>query len=373
MRSTIAVLCLGLIARAGWAQDSVLRLIDMKSNTSKPFVQHRKATDSQWYPAFVGTEGAISDHFKTDPQTVAALEFFIGGRVGVARDTDLEIITDRSVSSGAPTIQRIVLHSGTLWMKSGGRLSRPLEIQTNGGTMGIKGTEFTLETRPDSATKLAVLEGSVEVKDQNQKYLGVAQAGDVYSLKNDAEPQQKHVDIAELRRETSQLLLDTGIAEVAFNIEDYKQEAAAIRAGVSDATRRAQELLEKLNGMQTKDDREGYYLATPYQGAIRAGVSASGGSRMSSPTAIVPKAETLFAWKEYPGADGYVIFVSDKPTFENILYSDRVRDTRAVYPAVARPLAPGRYYWRIVPVTADDAVIPGAMAGQSSFEVFTPQ
>jgi len=373
MRSQFVVLCLALVATTGWAQESVLRLIDMKGTTSKPFVQHRKASDKQWYPAFVGTEGAVTDHFKTDPQTVAALEFFIGGRVGVARDTDLEIITDRSVSPAAPTIQRIVLHSGTLWMKSGGKLARPLEIQTNGGTMGIKGTEFTLETKPDSATKLAVLEGSVEVKDQNQKYLGVAQAGDVYSLKTDAEPQQRHVDIAELRRETNQMLLDTGIADVAFSIEDYKQEAAALRAGVSDASKRAQELLEKLNSLQTKDDRQGYYLAAPFQNAIRAGVSPSGGSRMSSPTALVPKAETLFAWKEYPGADGYVIFVSDKPTFENILYSDRVRDTRAVYPAVARPLAPGRYYWRIVPVSADDAVMPEAMAGQSSFEVSPSQ
>ncbi|MFN8612394.1 MAG: FecR domain-containing protein [Vulcanimicrobiota bacterium] len=356
----------------GWAQEPVLRLVDMQAAGGRPSVHQRRASDTQWYPAFVGAQGAISDHFKTDPATVAALEFFIGGRVGVARDTDLEIVTDRSVSALAPRLKRVVLHKGVLWMKSARPLTEPLEIQTNGGTLGIKGTEFTVESRPDEATKVAVLHGAVEVRDEKQKYLGVAVAGDVYELRAGSEPKHQKVDVEQLKADTARQLQGLALDQVARSMEEelerIQQATQEVKQGMQISHDALKDLNEKLNSMQVKGEG-GYYLASPYREAIRAGVGASGGSALSPTTPAPSATDTLFTWKDYPGADGYVIFVSDKPDFQNILYSDRVRDTRTVYPSLARPLAPGQYFWRVIPVQADDTVVVGAQAGQAAFTV----
>lgn len=365
-----------LLSAAGRAQEPVLRLIDMRAEGSRPTIQHRKATDTKWYPAFIGAEGAVSDHFKTDPATVAALEFFIGGRVGVARNTDLEIVTDRSVSAVGPKVKRVVLHSGMLWMKSNRPLREPMEIQTNGGTLGIKGTEFTVECQPNEGTKVAVLHGSVEVRDEKQKYLGLAEAGDVYELQAGFEPKHQKYDLAQLKAEIYRQLHGASLDTLSFNTSETEVEAVE---SIANGTRESREgwqvgndvlkdLNDKINALQVKGDR-GFYLASPYREAIRAGVGPSGGSALAPTTPAPSATDTLFTWKEYPGADGYVIFVSDKADFTNILYSDRVRDTRTVYPSVARPLAPGQYYWRIIPVQSDDAVVTGALAGQAAFTV----
>jgi ferric-dicitrate binding protein FerR (iron transport regulator) len=47
--------------------------------------------------------------------------------------------------------------------------------------MAIRGTEFTLEKKSD-VTTFSLLEGEVEMKDAQQKLLGIAKPGDVYSL-----------------------------------------------------------------------------------------------------------------------------------------------------------------------------------------------
>jgi hypothetical protein len=365
-----------LLSAAGRAQEPVLRLVDLQAEAAKPTIQHRKASDTKWYPAFVGAEGSVSDHFKTDAATVAALEFFIGGRVGVARDTDLEIVTDRSVSAVGPQIKRVVLHKGMLWMKSARPLREPLEIQTNGGTLGIKGTEFTVESQPSEATKVAVLHGAVEVRDERQKYLGLAEAGDVYELRAGSEPKHQRYDLAQLKADTYRQLHGAFLDTLSFNssegeadaVESVAKGTRESREGVQVGNDVLKDLNEKLNALQVKG-AGGFYLASPYRDAIRAGVGPSGGSALSPTTPAPSATDTLFTWKEYPGADGYVIFVSDKADFTNILYSDRVRDTRTVYPSVARPLAPGEYFWRIIPVQSDDTVVAGAQAGQAVFTV----
>ncbi|MBS2038418.1 FecR domain-containing protein [bacterium] len=359
----------------GWAQEPVLRLVDMQAQGTRPSVQQRKPSDPKWYPAYVGAQGSISDHFKTDTATVAALEFFIGGRVGVARDTDIEIVTDRSVSSIGPRVKRVVLHHGLLWMKSNRPLSEPLEIQTNGGTLGIKGTEFTVESKADESTKVAVLHGAVEVRDEKRKYLGLAEAGDVYELHAGSEHKYWKTPLEELKADTARQFRETYLDQVAFSMDEdggvqrVQQATQEVKEGIQLGHNALKELNEKINSIRTKGD-EGYYLASPYREAIRSGVGPAGGSSLAPATPTPSATDTLFTWKEYPGADGYVIFVSDKLDFKNILYSDRVRDTRTVYPSLARPLAPGQqYFWRVIPVQADDSVVAGAQAAQATFTV----
>ncbi len=93
--------------------------------------------------AHVGMTLQIGDIFKTAPNVVAALEFLIGGKVGVNEDSAIRVDTERSVSEAEPSFMDIlgryaITGPHRLFIKSV-KLKEPLEIQTNGGVMGIKG------------------------------------------------------------------------------------------------------------------------------------------------------------------------------------------------------------------------------------------
>ncbi|MBN9418394.1 MAG: FecR domain-containing protein [Candidatus Eremiobacteraeota bacterium] len=341
-----------LTSAAGWAQEPVLRLINIQGIGGAPNVQRRGAHDSKWYQAFLGTEGYVSDHFKTDAKTVAALEFAIGGRVAISKDTEIEVISERNVNAISPP-QRIVMRSGHIWMKSVKPLARPLEIQTNGGTLGIKGTEFTIEAMPEE-TQVAVMEGAVEVKDLQSKYLGVAQAGDVYHLRTNEKPDVKTTEKQAVVRE-----------HLSPDQISIHKEAFLIRAEMARIRPMLEALFSRLDEMKGIDENPNRNMVAPYGAAI--GMSPGGGFSLSAKTPS--PSGTVFSWDTVPGADGYVLFVSDTSAFSNILFSDRLRDTRAVYPDTARPLKPGRYFWRVVPVGDKDQVLEGVGAAQSTFEI----
>lgn len=345
-KPTFAWLLLICSSTAGWAQEPVLRLINIQGIGAAPNMQRRAAGDSKWYQVFLGTEGRVADHFKTDAKTVAALEFAIGGRVAISKDTEIEVVSERNINAISPP-QRVVMRSGHIWMKSLRPLARPLEIQTNGGTLGIKGTEFTIEALPEE-TQVAVMEGSVEVRDLQSKYLGVAQAGDVYHLKTDAKAQEpppvEHLD---------------------HNQIGLFKETFLIRAEMMGIRKSLEALFTRLSELKAYDENLNRNMVAPFGDAI--GMSASGGFGLS--TKNTSPLGTTFAWDAVPGADGYIIFVSDTDQFSNIVFSDRVRDNHAVYPETARPLKPGRYFWRIVPVGDKDQILEGVGAAQSTFEI----
>lgn len=88
-----------------------------------------------------GTEAAVAhtgqllyvgDVLRTGPETLLALEFLIGGRVSVKSSACVEIASERSVtekiSGWANPFKRMLA-----------KPREPLQIQTNGGTIGIKG------------------------------------------------------------------------------------------------------------------------------------------------------------------------------------------------------------------------------------------
>ncbi len=71
----------------------------------------------------------------TDGNTVMAFEFVVGGRIGINTTSEVELNTERSVKATTDSLQ---LHDGHVSAKpSDPRV--PIEIQTNGGVMGIKG------------------------------------------------------------------------------------------------------------------------------------------------------------------------------------------------------------------------------------------
>ena len=71
----------------------------------------------------------------TAPNTVLAFEFLAGGRVGINTDSTVMIDNETTVSAlGRATL----LDQASMWVKMA-KTTEPLEIQTNGGVMGIKG------------------------------------------------------------------------------------------------------------------------------------------------------------------------------------------------------------------------------------------
>ena len=89
-------------------------------------------------PAWMGMPVWIGDGLITGQNTVAAVEFVIGGRVGINKDSWVKVATERSVADAHVDLKKIILRKAGMWAKMA-KLKEPLEIQTNGGVLGIKG------------------------------------------------------------------------------------------------------------------------------------------------------------------------------------------------------------------------------------------
>ena len=89
-------------------------------------------------PGWLGMPVWIGDQIITDKNTVLAIEFIIGGRVGINIDSWVTIVSERSVADSTISVKKIILRKAGMFAKMA-RLKEPLEIQTNGGVIGIKG------------------------------------------------------------------------------------------------------------------------------------------------------------------------------------------------------------------------------------------
>ncbi len=114
----------------------VAKLTEIKSaDKNAPHLTVRR--NGKILTPYEGMDLYQKDVITTDNNTVAAIEFSIGGRAGINRNSQIVITSERSVKSTAespwPKISK-----GGMWAKCG-KLKEPLEIQTNGGVTGIKG------------------------------------------------------------------------------------------------------------------------------------------------------------------------------------------------------------------------------------------
>ncbi|HXD54246.1 MAG TPA: hypothetical protein VN618_05795 [Solirubrobacteraceae bacterium] len=92
------------------------------------------------YAVEKNSELQTGDVVETGTGTFAALEFSIGGRVGINRESKVTMTGEREVTDGKPSGPRATIERGTVWVKPDSKSRKePIEIQTNGGVMGIKG------------------------------------------------------------------------------------------------------------------------------------------------------------------------------------------------------------------------------------------
>lgn len=399
MRRNLATLSLSLLLiGVSFADDPVARVQSIKPATpAAPAKLNRIRPNDPagGFPVSVNTTGYIKDHFKTDPNTLAALEFLIGGRVGINKDTEIEIVDAKSVADANVSVKRIIMKNGSLWVKADAKaLKQPIEIQTNGGVMGIKGTEFTVDAKEDGTTKVCCFEsnsdiGGVEVRDKNGKVIGVAKPGDEYLVTLKAAPVVKHTDNIESFREST---LRSGFNEM-YNDPAFRAFYGAVGSylpyGVGSAfyAISALENIERdpvgaLAALNSALASHGHGLGGWGGFALSTAASASSSQQRANPdfpTELSPDASDKstkpkqsgpfpqFSWQGVSDASGYVVMIGRDDNMNDVLFTERVRGNQLNYPREMRPLDPGQYYWRVIPVNDEDQ--PVQKASQTIFQV----
>jgi len=98
-------------------------------------IVHAGANPMRFSVASVGDQLEVGDVIKTSPDTVAAIQFVLGGRVGVNAGSAVKIVSERAVTDYEHNYR-------AMFRGAWSHLSHqndPVMIQTNGGVLGIKG------------------------------------------------------------------------------------------------------------------------------------------------------------------------------------------------------------------------------------------
>jgi hypothetical protein len=103
--------------------------------------------DGKRYTATKDSLLQVGDILETGKDTLVAIEFAIGGRVGINGNSKVTIVGDRNVNSSQTGPRKVILNKGRMWVdefaspKSDPQSGGPpaLEITTNGGVTGIRG------------------------------------------------------------------------------------------------------------------------------------------------------------------------------------------------------------------------------------------
>jgi hypothetical protein len=83
---------------------------------SKPSLKVRRGGKD--YAASENSTLQNGDVLTTDDHTIAALDFLIGGRVGINKDTNVVMVNERAVGDGDNGLKRAILKNGSLWLKA---------------------------------------------------------------------------------------------------------------------------------------------------------------------------------------------------------------------------------------------------------------
>lgn len=198
-----AMLVAGVMLSPVTAEPSKDDVIARVYDVSGKGLQLKREGKSDWEKGKKDSAGFIRDHFKTDPKTSAALELLIGARLGIKPGTEIVLLDEDEVGQVAndKKVRKIALNSGSVYAKFN-KQETPLKIQTRGGVMGIKGTEFEVETAESGETSVMLLEGSVDYQDRKgeqndlvpgQKLTQFEKDGELHTVKGEPSEVDKAV------------------------------------------------------------------------------------------------------------------------------------------------------------------------------------
>lgn len=98
-------------------------------------------SDGTFEVASVGSPIYVGDTILTTQGTVGAIQFVLGGRVGINSNDGINVVSERSATEVNSTLDNLangtITPSGIIQHLK--QMNQPVLIQTNGGVMGIKG------------------------------------------------------------------------------------------------------------------------------------------------------------------------------------------------------------------------------------------
>ncbi len=330
------------------------------------------------YSAFVQMPDYINDQLTTDPKSVAAVEFAIGGRIGINRGSSIRIVGYRSATN-ASTGQMLRVNSGVIWAHFDKQKS-PLIIQTRNSTIGIRGTEFLVDARDDSTT-IDVFQGHVayaprlpgqapEANPELPENASLAGPGERVVIKAAlAAPVVNKYDVDRLRKEDAQRYNDLAGALVALgaiqNIAGWVPGGTPVACYAGYAATGVQVVMDPAQAARNFAANE-VSSHVPFGGILGGVISSSGGSHSKkappfivglSPDQTTVDPHTLhFGWKPLAGAKQYVLLLSrqEHMNASNLDWSAQTSDTSVSYPQDGPPMIAGqKYYWRVVGIGAN--------------------
>lgn len=384
MASMKRLLLLGLLALPLAAQEPVAKIVEIKpASAGAVKLEYWREGKGPW-AAYVTMDSRTHDQLRTDANTMAALELDLGGRVAIRPDSHIEILSERSVKT-------LKVTQGGVWVKCG-QMKESLEIQTTGGVMGIKGTEFVVEADGAEQTTFSLLEGEVEVSAPDGSPLGTMKAGDQWVLPLRAAVVKRVFEPGLLRRQILDRPDWQRLRQVVELVQSLGLPGVQRRLGGAMARIDERRLVTDLDAAQASLDRAGDrlqeadarlreandILRSRFPGLGTAGNTTAGRPpRRDFVSKLTPnhrQGGTItgplhFRWDPLDGATSYAVLISATPDFLRPEWTGQTTGSSLDYPADARPLEPGRHYWRVVPLGADDQPLPTARASQTFFDV----
>lgn len=391
--AVLSAICLGAAHAEEPVVGKVIQLKDLSQGT--PVLKYQLKGGTGWSDGYLQMSSRLHDKYQTNASTVAALEFLLGGRVGINKDSEIEIVTEKSVKDAKTTVKKVLIRKGGIWAKTSG-LKEPLEIQTNGGVMGIKGTEFVIDSQPNGETSVAVLDGAVEVTDLNGKVIGQAKPGDQYLLPYKGVPVVKSYGsgsegVQKLRTE----LIDNrgwqqanevlnfvtyftgwgGLGSTGSEVFRAVNQASVIANLITNPADAGKEMRARLERELNSRKPRGPFGVTPPD------IKLGDDSKLNFPSSLNPDGASggkypgtaanrpTFSWTGVDDANGYLVMVDKDGTFNQVEWSAITKDTNLPFNPNAVALSRGRHYWRVIPLNEKDEIVPGKQAAQTYFDV----
>lgn len=322
-----------------------------------------------WYRSHVEQNADIGNRFKTDAASTASIRFFLGGKVGLGKGCEVEVVNIRD----AKTISEgLSLQKGDYWLKFDKdkikqQGSGPVRIQTAGGVMGIRGTEFVLQVQEDGSTKLSLIEGEVEVQPVGGDQVaatpgmritfggGQPTVLNLYKVEELLDQVKAEVDPAfyQLRdslEQTREALRDADL-QVRTATAEARVGALEARAGIlqgQDALRDAglsgtMPGLDSAKGTLDQLDRLLSGMGEP---------SEKEAEENPRKDPVIATSGTVVTWPGTPN-ERYAVMVLDAQDQDKVYWVDETEGPQFTYPSDAEPLPAGQYVLRVVPVKND--------------------
>jgi uncharacterized cupin superfamily protein len=370
------IFCLLAFLTSGVMGEPVAR-VDKLHGAKKLEVQ--KANTSKWYRAHLEQDANIKDLFRTDPDSLASIMFFLGGKASMGKNSKIQIISEKGINVLGPGVE---LQEGVFWArfnlknKPDGNQPAPIQVKTAGGVMGIRGTEFVVQIDENGFTKLSLLDGDVDINpDEGEAFQ--AKPGNEVTFGPNTPLLHQALAVADLRANLKRDLgpayeeLQNALNELTSRIRELKLEKreAAIYSSTDGLTARYYELVgdtaSRNAAVDVKKSRDEHTALSESANDLEAMLKRleNKGKTQEPERVLTTNSHPTLNW-DIDKADRYAVVLLDLEDDDIVHWVDETPDTRYAHPQDAEPLQPGLYRYRIIPMSEEGEVSGVALEGQ---------